>query len=367
MNPLVEEPDAELRQEEGWWSRERGLALALVALTVLAIYLCYLLARPFLPALAWALALAVVAHPLHEWIEKRIPQPNVAAAFAVIIVGITLVAPGIFVVQTLVQEASSGLEKLQIEAQSGNLRAWFEKSRLGAAVLHWLEQQFDFGDTAKGAAKVVGERISSVLKGSFWGALELLVTFFILFYFFRDRRTALRALRSLVPLSNTETDRIFSRVVDTIYATIYGTLAVAFVQGSLGGLMFWWLGLPAPLLWGVVMGLLAIIPVLGTFVVWIPAAIMLAVQGAWLKALILTIWGAFVVGLIDNLLYPILVGKRLALHTLPVFIAIVGGLFLFGASGLILGPVVLAVTLGLIEAWRRRTADGGTVESGIRR
>jgi predicted PurR-regulated permease PerM len=129
--------------------------------------------------------------------------------------------------------------------------------------------------------------------------------------------------------------------------------------------MFWWLGLPSPVLWGVVMGLLAIVPVLGAFVVWIPAAIVLALQGMWLKAILLTIWGTVVIGLIDNLLYPALVGKKLQLHTLAVFFAIVGGLMVFGASGIIIGPAMLSFTVALIDVWRRRTAGGETIEESL--
>jgi predicted PurR-regulated permease PerM len=131
--------------------------------------------------------------------------------------------------------------------------------------------------------------------------------------------------------------------------------------------MFWWLGLPAPLLWGAIMALLAIVPVLGAFVVWVPAALYLALSGNWGKALILTAWGGIVIALIDNLLYPVLVGKRLRLHTLPVFIAIVGGIVLFGGAGLILGPVTLALTVALVEVWRRRTAGGRAAEAGVNR
>jgi predicted PurR-regulated permease PerM len=114
-----------------------------------------------------------------------------------------------------------------------------------------------------------------------------------------------------------------------------------------------------------VMALVAVVPVLGAFVVWVPAAIFLALEGNWGKAAILTGWGVVVVGLIDNLLYPALVGKRLRLHTLPVFFSILGGLALFGASGLILGPVTLAVTAALIDVWRRRTTGGHAADAGI--
>jgi predicted PurR-regulated permease PerM len=182
----------------------------------------------------------------------------------------------------------------------------------------------------------------------------LLLTFYLLFYFLRDRHRALNSLRALAPLSSGETDRLFERVTTTIHATVYGTLVVATVQGSLGGLIFWMLGLPAPLLWGLVMGLLAIIPVLGAFIIWIPAAIWLASQGMWGKALILTGWGAVVVGGIDNLIYPILVGNRLHQHTIIAFISLVGGLIFFGSSGIILGPLSVTLTLLLLEIWHDR-------------
>jgi predicted PurR-regulated permease PerM len=145
------------------------------------------------------------------------------------------------------------------------------------------------------------------------------------------------------------------RAADASHATFYGTIVCAAVQGTLGGLMFWWLGLPAPLLWGVIMGLLAIVPVFGAFVVWIPAAAVLALDGQWGKALILSVWGSVVVGGIDNVLYPILVGNRLRLHTVPAFVSVVGGLVVFGASGVILGPLAVTTTLSLLEIWRVRT------------
>jgi predicted PurR-regulated permease PerM len=188
---------------------------------------------------------------------------------------------------------------------------------------------------------------------------------YLLFYFLRDRRSALDALRALSPLTRSEMDHLFARLDDTVHATIYGTLAVAMVQGLLGGLMFWWLGLPAPWLWGVVMGLLAVVPVLGAFIVWIPAALFLALEGSLGKALILTLWGTVVVGTIDNLLQPILVGRRLRLHTVLAFIAVVGGLMLFGASGLILGPLILATTQVLLEIWSARTRQAASPVEGL--
>ena len=147
-----------------------------------------------------------------------------------------------------------------------------------------------------------------------------------------------------------------------IYATVYGTLTVSAVQGCLGGLMFWWLGVPAPILWGVVMAVLSLFPMAGSFLVWFPTATWFALQGDWTRATILVAWGATVIGLVDNLLYPLLVGREMRLHTLLVFFAIVGGVLAIGASGLILGPVLLAVTTTLLGVWRARTVAGRPAE-----
>jgi predicted PurR-regulated permease PerM len=153
-------------------------------------------------------------------------------------------------------------------------------------------------------------------------------------------------------------DLLCGRIGDTVFAVIYGTGVGAVAQGLLGGMMFWFLGLPAPLLWGVMMALLSLMPVLGAFVIWIPAAVFLALAGSWGKAVVLAVWGVTVIGTIDNLLCPLLVGNRLKRHTVLVFISIVGGLIVFGVSGLILGPVVITTTTGMLEIWCRRTAAG---------
>jgi predicted PurR-regulated permease PerM len=164
-----------------------------------------------------------------------------------------------------------------------------------------------------------------------------------------------------------KTDEVFQRVADTIHGTIYGSLLVALIQGTMGGLMFWLVGLPSPVVWGAIMCLLAVVPNLGTFVVWTPAALMLALNGEWGRALVLTAWGAIAIGLIDNLLYPYLVGHRLRLHTLAVFFALVGGIMLLGASGVVLGPVILVITWALVDVWRRRTAGGQPAEVAVRK
>jgi predicted PurR-regulated permease PerM len=338
-----------------WGSRSQLHVLELMAATSLGIYLCYRMALPFVPALTWALALAVLLLPVHRWLKSRVKRPNVAASVSVLAIGLIVVVPATFMVQRLVSEAAAGADTISAKLESGEWQRILDGHPRVAPIAQQIVRQVDLPGTISTVAAWLTNATASLVRGSVIQAIEVLLTFYLLFYLLRDQHALLSSLRALSPLSEAEMDRLYHRVGDTVYATVYGTLAVAAVQGTLGGLMFWWLDLPAPLLWGLVMAVLAVIPVLGAFVIWIPAALFLVLEGNWGKALILALWGGVVVGGIDNLIYPILIGNRLKLHTVPAFMAIVGGLSVFGASGLILGPVTLTVTMLLLEIWRSRT------------
>jgi predicted PurR-regulated permease PerM len=338
-----------------WGSRIHIQTLVLMAATTIGIYLCYRLAAPFLPALAWALALAVLFAPLQRWLEAKLKRPSLAAAFSVLAIGLIVVVPAAFVGQQLLLQAAKGAELIETRVKSGEWRRAIKAQTRLAPIADRIERQMDLEGSVKTLATWLSATAGSIVKGSVYQVIGVCLTFYLLFFLLRDRLAALQALKTLSPLTAVEMNRLFDRVSDTIYATIYGTLAVSSVQGALGGLMFWWLGLSAPLLWGLVMALLAVVPVLGAFIVWIPAALILALEGSWEKALILTLWGMLIVGTIDNLLRPILVGNRLQLHTVLIFMSVVGGLVWFGSAGLIMGPVALTITMGLLETWSHRT------------
>ena len=340
-----------------WGSRSHVRTLVLMAVTVGGLYTCYLLAVPFVSVLAWALALAILFAPLYRWIESRVKRPNVAAMICVLVVGVIVVVPVTFVAARIISESARGAETVKTMVESGAWRRTVEAHPRIAPVSDWIERQFDLPELVKNATASLTKIAASFVRGSVMQLIGITLTLYVLFYFLRDRDAVLKSLRSRSPLSHTDMNRLFRDVSDTVYATLYGTLAVAIVQGTLGGLMFWWLDLPEPLLWGIVMGLLAVIPVLGAFVIWVPAALFLLLAGSAEKALLLTLWGAIVVGGIDNLLYPMLVGKRLRMHTVIAFISIVGGLIVFGPAGLILGPVAYTVTRHLLEIWSIRNAE----------
>jgi len=359
-SPLLSPP-----QDNGWLPRERVLVLALLAATVLALYLCWLLALPFVPALTWALTFAIVARPLHRWLERKIANRDVVAGVAVVIVALVLIVPGLLVAQYLLNQAAANVDRIEAEVSNGNWQERLKSMPMLGSWLAWLEQRINLEEEAANLLGRATADLAPFVTGSLTAIVQLLIMLFALYYAFRDHHAAQAALRGLMPLTEAETNRLFRRVADTIHATIFGTVIVALLQGFLGGLAFWWLGLPAPVLWGAIMAILSIIPWLGAFVVWAPAAAVLAFQDQWGSALFLTVWGVVVVGLSDNLLYPIIVGDKMRLHTLPTFIAILGGLAVFGTAGLVLGPVVLAVTVALLDVWRQRTAAGQSAEKAV--
>ncbi len=343
-------------RREDFLTRERILVIVFVAATAIVGWLCWRMVEPFVPALTWAVVLAVIAHPLHERILARMRWPGVAAAVAVVAVSVAIALPTALLAREVGREAAASVEKFQQLADGERWRQAFHRIPWLAPVRDWAEREIDIRSQVTQAGGGITKNVQGVLAGGVEFVVSLLVTLFLLFFFLRDKWRILATVEGLMPLAPAESAEVVRKLREMISAVVYGTLVVALVQGALGGLMFWWLGLPGPLLWGAIMALLAVLPILGAGVVWVPAAALLALDGEWEKALILTAWGALVIGLIDNILLPILLRNKLHMHTVPVFIAAVGGLFAFGATGIVLGPLVLALAFALLEVWKHRIA-----------
>jgi predicted PurR-regulated permease PerM len=324
--------------------------LARLGFTFIFVVLTALVAAPYLASVTWALVLAVVFIRPHRWFETFL-GPNKAAGLSVAFVALIIVAPLLFIFQRLLQEALAGVDYVQSAVSAGRWSDFLAAHPW----LAWLGDRVDVPTTAARLGEFFTNLGASVLRQSTGQAITIALAFYMLFFFLRDRSAGLDAVVRLSPFSNIETGKLIVRVRDTIYATIFGTLAVAVLQGALGGAMFWWLGFPSPALWAVVMTVISIIPVLGSFVIWIPATIYLALEDRWADAVTLGIWGSVVISTADNVVRPLLVGETLRLHTAPALIAMLGGLQLFGPSGLILGPVAFTMTLLMLEFWRRRS------------
>lgn len=330
--------------------------LVLLAAAVLGIFVSYRLALPFLSPLVWAVVLAVIIAPVQPKLEIRLGA-TIAAFVSVLISALVVSLLLLFIAQQIVREAADGANKIESVLRSSDWQSIIRTVPVFSSAIAWLGERFDLAGLIGRSAEWLTAQSAMLLRGSIHQAIELVLVFYMLFYFLRDRELAVLAIRELSPLRHAETSHIMVRFADAVHATVYGTIMVAAIQGALGGLIFWALDLPAPAFWGLIMGLLAIVPVLGAFVVWLPAAVFLFAEGEWVRGLVLTGWGGLIIATIDNLLYPIFVGNRLKLHTLLVFIGAVGGIVLFGASGLVLGPAIVSVTLALIAILKSRFHD----------
>jgi predicted PurR-regulated permease PerM len=328
--------------------------VALIALVTVSLLVTALVIGPFLPSLIWALTFAIVVRPLHDTLAHRFERPGLAAGGSVVVVALVLVVPAIFLAWQISHEAAEGLAYLRQQVESGELQKTLARHPRVQAFIGVVAGRIDVPGLLTNMLPAIQRQATAWLAASTWAVVQILVALFALFFFLRDRNACLKVARSLLPLSTEESGLVFKHVRDTVHATVYGTLVVSIVQGALGGLMFLILGIPGAVLWGVAMALLSIVPTLGAFVIWLPVAAFFAMQGHWGKATLLASWGMFVVGSIDNVLYPFLVGKEMRLHTLAVFLAVVGGLALFGAVGVVLGPIVMSATLALVEILRKR-------------
>jgi predicted PurR-regulated permease PerM len=228
-----------------------------------------------------------------------------------------------------------------------------------------MGERFRLEEQIGNLGRAVGNRAAGFLSGSVTVLTQFAITLFVLFFLYRDCGDAINALRQLLPLSEGETERMFERVASTIEATVNGSITVALVQAILAGTVYLILGVPGAVVWGALTFLTALVPVLGTFIVWAPIAGYMALTGSVGKALFLVGWGGLVVGSVDNVLYPYLVGDKLRLHTVPTFFSILGGLSLFGVAGLILGPMALAIALALMDVWWHRTSHGQAAETAV--
>lgn len=339
------------------WSGERVKFAALALITAITLYLTYLVFLPFASAIIWAIALAIVSEPIYRWIRRYIGNANAAAGVAVVVVLLLIVLPLIFLGQQVAQEAAGAVSAARSPEARAQLMAKAQAIPGAHRVLDYLQQRGDLRDQVNNVVGRAGAMLPALFSNSLQGITQLSIALFALFFLLRDKAFFLNAVRALIPISGQETGDVFARVKATIEASVRGRIVIAAIQGALGTIIFWILGMQGALLWGAVMAIFATIPVLGAFIVWVPAALFLLITGHAVKALILTLWGALVIGTADNLLYPMLVGKNLQMHTLLIFFSVLGGVTAFGVVGLVLGPVVVALAQALIGIWGERSGS----------
>jgi len=331
--------------------------LALLAATAACLYLCWLMLMPFINVLAWATVLVVVFYPVHRRLVERTKRPSMSAMISCLLVIFVILLPLSLITLALVREASGAARGLQTylsafldpnSAFAGRIFGWF-----GNYVdMEQLRNPQSIQDHLQQVLGSVAQRTLGLVGGALGIVVQVFFIIFTMYYLFRDGAKIVNGLPDVMPLERAQSEEVFSRTKDVISASVNGVLVIAAIQGALGAIAFFALQVPSALVWGVVMTFMSLIPMAGAFVVWIPAAIFLALTGHWVKALLLVVWGTLVIGTVDNFLRPKLVGEKTKLHELFIFFSVLGGLQVFGVLGLVLGPVVLAVTLALLDVMR---------------
>lgn len=347
-------------------TRNRAALVFLLGLKTIALYLCYLLVAPFLKPLIFSVVFAVLFYPLHARIGHRIRSRNIAAVLSTSAVILLITSVSLFLGHTLL----SGLQEIY-QSLSGPGES---RERLSVFIVQLVDRavalasryvSIPVADLQRAILNQAEKAVAGLIAMSAGAlgnitslALDAFLVFFILFFLFRDGRSMLRRGAIILPLKPDQVRRLLSCVQDTLNAIAYGTIAMAAIQGTLTGLAFSFLGLASPVVWGVLASLCALLPVIGTTFVLLPAICMLIFSGHWIKGLILLGWAVAVVHPVDNVLRPYLIGERVRLSTLYVFFALLGGLTTFGALGVFIGPLILALTVALFRFLREEKRAG---------
>ncbi|SIN69739.1 Predicted PurR-regulated permease PerM [Parasphingorhabdus marina DSM 22363] len=349
---------------------ETGFLILLVALVTAAFAW---LIEPFFGAIIWAVVITVLFLPVFDWLVRILKGRTSSAALLTLLLIISLViVPAIILGFVLLREASDIYVRIQsgeidfrdvFAAFEGTLPLWvqdrMESYGIGnfAAVREKIEAFI-----ASSFESVIGQLIN-IGQSAFSFFLALGVMLYLTFYLLRDGRTLVSHVERAIPMQRHQRDILFGKFVTVIQATIKGSIIVAILQGTIGGVIFWMLDIRGALLWGVSMGILSLLPAIGTGLVWVPVAIYLIVTGAVWQGVVLVFCGLFIIGMVDNILRPILVGRDTRIPDYVILISTFGGLQLLGFNGIVIGPLLAALFLALwdIFAQTRREPEIATM------
>jgi predicted PurR-regulated permease PerM len=313
---------------------------------------------PLWDAVLWGAIIAMVFHGLNDRIVVRLGgRPNLAALITLLLVVLIVILPLLTMGASLVQEAARLVARVQAADQG--VAALLEKAvsalprplvelmeRHGLADLAGIQRRISA--SAGQLSQAIATRLLGIGQDTLNFVLSFFVTLYLAFFLLRDGRQVVRLLTAAIPIKPAHKRELLDKFVVVTRATVKGNVVVAAVQGLLGGLAFWVLGVHAALLWGVVMAVLSLLPAVGTALVWLPVAVYLMFTGALAKGIGLVVYGVVVIGLVDNVLRPLLVGKDTRMPDYVVLISTVGGMALFGINGFVLGPLIAAM---FIAAW----------------
>lgn len=308
---------------------------------------------PFYGAVFWAVVLAVVFSPLQRRLALRIGgRGNLSALITLSVCLLVAILPVFFIAALLVQQGADLYQRLD----SGELDVGVYVARVREVLPAVLQHQLDrFGlndfdglrdrivSGAMQGSQFIATRAFSIGQDTFQVVIGFFLMLYLLFFFLRDGLDIVRGIRMAVPLADHHKRRLQIKFTRVVRATVKGNVVVAAIQGTLGGLIFWVLDIPSALLWGVLMAFLSLLPAVGSGIIWAPVAAYLLLSGNTWQGVVLAVFGVLVIGMVDNVLRPILVGKDTRMPDYLVLISTLGGLSLFGLNGFVIGPLIAAL------------------------
>lgn len=333
-------------------SRDHLSALfAAIALAAL-LYLLFLVVQPFLPPLGWAAVLAIIFYPMHERLTRRWTAAPSAVA-TTLAAALLVVGPILLITTAFVREALDAATALQ-NAFAEDRFAWVERAWQSLEQRIPATQRVDLRalvtDSAKRGAMLLAAQSGSVVRNVAGFVFDLAVALFASFFLLRDSATIMAAVRRLLPLDEPMRERLIAQTRTLVSMSVTSSGIIAAVQGTLGGIVFAAVGIDGAVFWGVVMGFFCLVP-LGAWVVWLPAAVLLAIGGSIGRALVVAALGIGIVSAVDNVLRPVLLSGGAKMNGLLILISLLGGVRVFGVLGLILGPILVATGVALLQTY----------------
>jgi len=343
--------------------REQIVSYFFIGLFIFIVYELFRLFSPFLHAIFWAAILAFAFYPLYRNILNRFRvKRTLAALITTLIILLLITPPMILILFSLTEEAVELYQRASAYLTSGELERFFENLKTTAST-EWARQLWsrlepfrqNMVDALLAFTRRMGNltamQIIALSKNLLLLCFNFFLIIFLLFFFLRDGEQIYRFFYDLIPMEQKNKKTLAGKMNETFSAVIRGQLLTSIVQGTLAGLTFWILQLPIPLLIGFLTFLSSMIPVTGAATVWAPFAIYLFVTNEVTKAAILSVIGAFLISLSDNFLKPVLIGEKTKLPIFLLFLGMLGGLKIYGLTGVFLGPVILSLFFVLVKIY----------------
>ncbi len=344
--------------------REYLLIALFFAITAGVFYLFYQLIVPFTAPLIWAAVFAILFFPLYERLHKRVRSRTLASILMCLLIVVVIIGPITYLFASLVNEAADAVAVVNEMYRSGELDSYlmFDFPWLDAAKQR-LAKYYDISkidpdqmvkEAIDRVSSVIFSQTSNIIANGTRVVFYFGLMIFTMYYFFKDGQSVIHHAKRLMPLPPDQVEKTFKLLRDVIQATMYGGIVVALVQGIMGGVLFASVGIPSAVFWGALMGFLSIIPVVGAFLVYIPAGIVLMLGGSYIKGIVVIAVGTLVISQFDNWLRPYLISGRTEMHPLMLFFTILGGIALFGLLGIVLGPLIAAIFLTMLKIFELR-------------